>query len=360
MFSALLVALTTAGALWTLAVTASPAVRWEAPALCPGAAQGQAMIEANLGVALNEIETNADFAVTFSKGSQGWSAIIDMRSSASNSTRTLPAVDSCREASEAAALVVAIALQPSTAAPQKASGPEPEPEPELVPEPEPEPKLVPEPGSVPGRAPEPEPELVPQPEPERVPAAQPEPAPLRSPAPTPVRLTVGGHLGIAGGVRYGSLDQAVGVLNLRGGLLLRRARVSLEAVVAPQRVVAVDNAAQVRFTQWGIAAGGCWRIPLAESISLEPCGGMEVGQMVSTPEGLEDRATRAPTWLAVRAGPHVNWRFLPRAGLWAGAEALVPLARPAYKVGGVGTVARTLPVGVSGFAGVEIRLGKPL
>ncbi len=124
-------------------------------------------------------------------------------------------------------------------------------------------------------------------------------------------------------------------------------------------MVAIDDATQVRFTQWGVAAGGCWRVPLAATVALEPCGSLEVGQMLSTTDGLDNARTRAPTWLAVRVGPQLTWRFSRRAGLWTGVEALVPLSRPTYEVGGVGTVARTLPIGVSGFAGVEIRLRDP-
>jgi len=342
MFRALLVALTIAGAFWTFAAAASPAVQWEAPAPCPSAAQGLTMIEANLGARLGDIETDADFTVTLSQSDRGWSATIDMRSGTANSTRTLPAVDSCQEASDAAALVVAIALDPSTGA---AAG-------NLVPEPEPEPKpeLVPEPEPVPQPEPKPEPE--PEPEPEREPSTAPEPV--------DPPLAIGAHLGIAGGIRYGSLDRAVGALTLRGGLLLPRIRVSLEVVTAPRRVVAIDDATRARFTQWGLAAGGCWRVPLAPMAALEPCGALEIGQMLSTTDGLDNARTRAPTWLAFRAGPHLTWRLLRRTGLWAGVEALVPLTRPTYEVGGAGTVTRTLPVGVSAFAGVEIRLGEPL
>lgn len=288
------------------------------------------MIEANLGAPLNTIETDAEFAVAFSSGDAGWFARIDMRSGAASSSRTLPAVKSCLEASDAAALVVAIALDPTAAAVPGA----PPTEPEVV-DPEPEATLSPVP--------------VPEPEPLR---------PPRPPADVDDSLALGGHLGVAGGVRYGSLDRVLGVLSLRGGLLLPRARISLEAVVAPRRTVAIDGAAQVRFTHWGVAASGCWRIPVGAKLAVEPCGALELGQTRSATQGLDNAQTQAPIWIAVRAGPHLTWRFSRHAGLWTGVEALVPLTRPAYEVGGAGTVAHVLPAGIHTLAGVEIRLGR--
>ncbi len=323
--------------LWALTSAASPVVTWDAPAPCPTAEQGRAMIEANLGASLDEIETDAAFVVVLSQTDRGWGARIDLDAS---SSRTLPEVDTCEQAGAAAALVVAIALDPAASGPP--ADPRAEAEDPHVPAPEPEPEPAP--------APEPAPEPVPEPEPE----PERDLIPAESLAEEP--LALGGHLGIAGGLRYGSLDRALGIVQLRGGLLLPRARVSLEAVVAPRRVVAVDTA-EIRFTQWGLAAGGCWRIPLGAMATLEPCAAAELGQTWSSTRGLDDARPRAQTWFALRGGPHLTWRFLPRTGLWAGVEAIVPLTRPTYAIGGAGTVARILPVGVHAFAGVEIRFG---
>ena len=342
MFHGVRVALSIAGAFWTFAGAAGPTVQWKAPAACPSATQGLSMIEANLGVRLNAIETDAEFAVVLSRSGRRWFARIDTGPGDANPSRMLPAVDSCAEASEAAALVVAIALDPTAAAAPGDPNTEP-----ADPDPKPEAVLIPEP--VPGPVLEPIPELEPSP-----------PRPSAAPVTVDEPLALGGHFGVAAGIRYGSLDQALGVLSLRGGLLLPRARISLEAVVAPRRAVAIDDTAEVRFTQWGLAAFGCWRVPIAATVALEPCGAVELGQTVSTTRGLDNSRPRAPRWFALRAGPHLTWRFSRRTGLWAGAEALVPLTRPRFEVNGAGTVARALPVGVSAFAGVEIRLGEAL
>ncbi len=331
-------------------------MQWDAPAACPSAAQGLSRIEANLGAPLNTIETDTRFAVTLFASDRGWSARIDSRSGTTNSSRTLRAVDDCDEASAAAALVVAIALDPTAAATPPAerrdpSAKDPEPAPPLIPEPEPLPEepLPAEPRPEEPRPEEPLPED-PRPEPEQ-------PRPPRGPVTAQEPLVFGGHLGVAAGLRYGSLDRVLGVLDVRGGLVLPRARVSLEAVIAPRRAVAIDDAAQVRFTQWGVAAGGCWRVPLVATLVLEPCGALELGQTRSSTRGLDNATTQAPIWVALRAGPHLTWRFSQRTGLWAGVEALAPLTRSTYEVGGAGTVARVLRAGLHAFAGVEIRFG---
>lgn len=346
MFPALRVALTIAGAFWTLAGAAGPAVQWKAPAACPSPAQGRSMIEANLGASLGTIETDAEFTVILSESTRGWFAQIDTGPGATSPSRTLPAVDSCAEASEAAALVVAIALDPTATAQGEpnAEPVEPDPEPVLIPQPEPEPL----------------PELEPLPEPEPLPERSPESVPPSRPPEAVEPLVLGGHLGLASGVRYGSLDRALGILSLRGGLLLPRARISLEAVLAPRRTVAIDDAAQVRFTQWGLAAAGCWRVPIGSTLGLEPCGALELGQTWSITRGLENAQAQSPIWVGLRAGPHLTWGFSRRAGLWTGVEALVPLTRTTFEVGGADTVARVLPIGIHAFAGVEIRLGKAL
>ncbi len=279
--------------------------------------------------------------MTLRQEESGWYAVVE----AGASRRTLPVAESCAQAADAAALVVAIALDPTAVESSESAEPVPEPEPE----PKPPPPLPTLPQPSPGAEPEPAPDAPASTAPPR--AAPREPQGGRS--------GVTGHTSLAGGVGWGVVEQITAAVVAQAGVGWTRARAFIDATFTPPRTVDVD-ASSVRFIHWAVGVGGCGRFGLAARWSLEPCGAIELGQLLARPRGLDASSNATETWAAVRAGPHVLWWASRFVGLRIGAEALVPILRPSFNVGGAGRVAQPGPIGVRATAGLEIRFGSTL
>jgi hypothetical protein len=91
-----------------------------------------------------------------------------------------------------------------------------------------------------------------------------------------------------------------------------------------------------------------WEFPL--------CAGVEAGAMVAGGLGVEKATVKRSLWVAVTAGPGAAWQPARVIALWAQVDAVVPLVRPGFSVGGLGgSLFRAPPAGVQGFLGLEAR-----
>lgn len=270
--------------------------------------------------------------------------------------RTLTA-ERCEELRTAAALVVALALEPWAAGMLPPS----------VPEPEGEPAEDDAPPEAPGGHATANTELVPPGEP--TPSATLEPAkdasldlgpPGPSPSPSPpvrrrgrVGLLVHGGLGIAQhAVLAGGLGGALAYLG-------RGWRVELTTIHWwPTRIdVAGGASVRPRLTAGGVR--GCW-VPHRGRWELPVCGGLEAGAMraSATGPGVTTVTSRGP-WLGLLAGAGAAWRATGWLALRASAELTVAAWRPAFHLEQGSKAVPVLtppPVGARVLAGVELRL----
>jgi hypothetical protein len=88
-----------------------------------------------------------------------------------------------------------------------------------------------------------------------------------------------------------------------------------------------------------------WEFPL--------CAGVELGAMVARGLGVEKAAVQRSLWAAATVGGAAAWQPVRAIALWAQVDAVVPLVRPGFAVGGLGSLFRAPAAGVQGFFGLE-------
>ncbi len=235
--------------------------------------------------------------------------------------------ETCAEVSDAAVLIVAIAIDPNAA---EALIPlEPEPEPAAAPDP----AVVPEPA--PAAEPEPEPETATQPVPEPAAVTQPGAAPVLT-APVP-RLAVRVDAAIGGGLDVGILPSVGGVLSVLAALHGPLWRAEFGASYATPRERSAPSNPEVggRFQLWSVDVRGC-PVLGGEAVTVPLCIGVRAGLMhgAGRGAGLQSNTAAASPWVAASLVPTLLWRPPAVAGgrllLGARAEASVSLTRPGF------------------------------
>jgi hypothetical protein len=108
-----------------------------------------------------------------------------------------------------------------------------------------------------------------------------------------------------------------------------------------------------------ISAGGsvCGSVLVPGTLFLGPCAGGEAGRLGArgTGVGVGQPLDASAVWGAVKAGGLLVWYAAPRIGLRVGIDGILPLTRDHFFVPGAGAedVHRAAPVGGQMFAGVE-------
>lgn len=357
---------------------------WQAPAQCPDGAALRGRIERMIGA---EATARADLQATGVVRTQGarWILELDLVRAGGRERRTL--VDGeCGALADAAALVIAVAIDPQA----RALEPEPpvpeDSEPGAV-VPAPPGAVVPAPPGpvVPGSGGPKEPVLadrsdVPGPEdrsggsgasagpvvavPEdRLGPGQPQ-EPVVAGAGSRDRSARRLQVSLRAGAGLGFVRVLPGVhaaLDLGLALAGQLWRVELAGVFAPP----------VRTSSEDPAIGGVFRLgagelrgcgvpgPRGSDVSFPLCVGLQVGAMHGrgVGSGLEVKQEARALWLATRVGPAVRWRPRGgRVGLWLGLDVLVALTRPAFETAGGVRVHEAARVGGQASLGVEVRL----
>lgn len=282
----------------------------------------------------------------------GFELVLSVSAGGVHERRTLW-TERCEELRTAAALVVAVALEPWAAGET----------PPLVPEPEGEPAAreaaPPAPGAPAVKPTELDPRGVPAP-----------PATLdhddaslahasAGPPPSPpvrgrgrVGLLVHGGLGIA--------QHAMVAGGLGGALayLGRGWRVELTGIHWWPTRIDVAGGASVRPRTTAGGLRGCW-VPRRGRWELPICGGLEAGAMraSATGPGITSTTSTGP-WLGVLAGAGAAWRATGWLAVRAGADLTVAAWRPAFHLEQGSKVVPVLtppPAGLRVLAGVELR-----
>jgi hypothetical protein len=282
-----------------------------------------------------------------------WTLELELQGAGGGDRRTL--VDGeCRALADAAALVIAVAIDPQARAPV----PEDSPAEAVVPAPpDVQEARGPEPAVPEGRgapAPVPEDRVVAAPVPEDRPVGE---------APVERRRAVRLGLRVAGGVGFARILPAPhAMLELALGVEGRGWRAEIGGGFAPPvHGTAATNPGIGGEFRLGLGeVRGCGMPGLARvPVEFPLCLGLQVGAMHGRGEGPGLAVTydvRA-LWVATRAGAAVRWR--PRGGrfgLWLGLDAVVRLTRPAFVTAGEVQVHAAAPVGGQASLGLEVLL----
>lgn len=324
------------------------ALRWEAPAECPDRARLLATIDAMLGEVPDderrpldvrgrvELDPTAGFVLRLEldEGRVG--------------TRELRGA-SCAELTEAAALVVAMAIDPRLL--ERRHGPATE---HATSHETPAHALVEGPATV---SAEPETPATAAPPSEGPAAAA---SPSEGPAPSPVRRArprVHGLGRIDAGVGGGPLPGATAALGATVGLGGRGGRAELGASYwTPRTRASIANpAVGVHAQLWTVAVVGCGE-PRWRGLSFPLCAGLRAGAVHARGTGALEPRRVASRWVALVVDPGVVWWARPRLGVTLRAEGHVALARPSLRADPSGTVFTSAAVGGALRGGLELRL----
>ena len=327
----------------------SSAVEWNAPAACPDAGAVTETVERYVRRPLlaegEPIEASG--VVT---GPPEGPFTLALRLGAPDGTteeRTLSDRD-CAVLADAAALMIAVALDPEVVLPTPESPATDEAPPPQKPEPRPESKPAPQPRKQPPPTPKPA-------------AARPDclpgPTLLKRPAAERNRLRpTCGAVGAMFGLLIGPLPSlAPGV----GGYLAAlwpRLRLELGASHWFEQSARGDAdeaiGADLRLTVADL--GACYRLGFRRA-GFGFCGRGTIGVMRGIGVGIvnprEDRLFWSTLGLGVRAG----WSPVRRLGMFARATVWAPIRTTRFSVGGVGVVHEPSLIGFSALAGAEVR-----
>lgn len=326
-------------------------LRWDAPPECPDRAQLLAAIDATLGAAgqagaeaaRGPLTVHGRVSAEPSAGFVVWLELDEGRAG----TRELRGA-SCKELTHAAALVIAMTLDPRLLAQQHASEAE-----HVAPEPPPpvptEPSAVPQPSpSEPGITRE-------RPPTER--ARAPRSSAQDDAPPRPARPRLHGLGRAQAGVGGGPLPGATAVLGLAAGVGGRgwRAEVSASDWTPRTRTSAANPAVGVHVQLWALGADGCGE-PRWRTLSFPLCAGLRAGAVHARGTGALEPRRVVARWVAIAIEPGLVWWARPRLGLALRGSGQVALARPSLRSEPSGTVFTSNPVGGSLSAGLELRL----
>lgn len=320
-------------------------VQWQAPAACPTAAAVEGRVHELLGRAPAEHELRAAGVVS---GGPPWRLELETTIGGRRQRRTLEA-ENCRAVAEAAALILAVSVDPVTAtqvAERTAGGGVATPRSTTSSAPSTSVALPRSPGL---------------PDIDRPEVVGPEVVAVERARPRPwLRLRAGGGAeavaipGGTGGVRLGlALEGERAFVQLEGSYWIDRLAV-LRAGPPPSGArVGLGTVA----AQGGVRLGG-------SRVSVPLALGLEAGGLRTRAEGLASGRSVVLPWLAGVVGIGVQWSASRRVALWGAVEGVLPLVRLRVRVGrSDGTSAsddvvlhEPAVVGVRALAGISIRI----
>ena len=253
----------------------------------------------------------------------GWQLSLTLFDGSRERSRVLTA-PSCSELARAAGVVLALSLDPSAAGAQPA------------PEPLASSAAIQEDERAPGLD-----EQIPEPRSVETPAA----------APVEWRLEPGARLdGVALGAPAPGLSLSFGA---------RRAALSgfVHGVWLPTRREGVGDRGSVEFALLAGGVSACYELARG-LLAVDACGGVELGGLVASGEHLDDAASFADWWLAPSLGVAFGSVLAGPLYFRAGADALVPVLREAYRVNEGVLVHRASSIGLRAGVALGFVIGR--
>lgn len=306
-----------------------PELSWTAPAECPDHSRGAEHLRRFLGGRT----PTTPVRVTLSADGVGYVARVEL----DGGVRTLRA-DDCETLARAAALVVAVSLDPVATASAVAAEQQHGPTPELA-------------------------LGVPEPEPAPAPARSRRPPPLASadqparPEPRPAAPTTTHSIGMSGGIGQTIVPSLTGAVRLGHALDRGAFRLQTNLTYAPPRIVTYPDEPSVggRFQSAGLGVRACFA-PASTRVTVPLCAGLEGGPVIGRGVGIEQARRPVDAWVGGLASAAVVVRLHARVAVTVTAELIASLRRPAFHVGSRETLFRSPLVGLRGLAGLELRV----
>lgn len=322
-------------------------VWWTGPEDCPAATFTDAMDRLLAG---SPVDTAIRVVATVERSPDGWSILTDFEAGPERSGQRRFQAPACPTVSQAAALAIAIAVDP-TVLDRLADSTPPE-----APRSEP---VTPAPiEAVPGATGPSEP-VIPPAEPESAPPpiGPIEPLAAGERPSAEIRSSWRASFGVGGFIDGGALPGPGGGLAATIGALYRRFRgeVTGSYRFATSKPAPVDPRVGGEFSQWTVGVRGCF-VPRVVAVELPVCGGFDAGQTRAVGTGLRDSRSSAQPWLAGLGTVGLAWPVRARIAVFVRGSLAVPLVRQDFSITGLGLLHRIGPVQGRGLAGLEVRL----
>jgi hypothetical protein len=280
-------------------------LRWEAPPACPSEAEVRDRIGAYLGrdefdETVDDVRVDARVA---SMHGGAWALTVEVRVGEESVRRRIEA-PRCADTRDAAALIIAVALDPLRVSRQ-----------------------APPPWRKPATT-----ESPPSP-----PAARPPPV---TPIPVPPSRRRWADVRVGGVMEVGAAPRVTGGVALEVALVGRRFRVGLVSRYLPPRTVRPfdrPSAAGVRVQTGVLGVRGCF-VPSVGRIELPSCAQIDAG--ATRAEGVDlqiSRVTHRP-WVTAAVGQEIVWHSRRGFGAWIAVDAAATLVAPRFVVDDLGTV----------------------
>lgn len=313
------------------------ALRWSAPEGCPAAGVVTAEVDRLLAGSPARPPRPVEVSASVSRDDVGAFRVrLETPGDGAIRVREVKGA-SCAAVADAAALIIALMIDPSAAA---AAGPRPGPAPLPAP-------------VVPVAVPVFVPPLAPAPKPEIVRASRP-----RASSGSPLLAF---RLSAAAIADAGSLPGISFGFSGAASLLVGPNRFELGAAGWPDRATSLAARPSAGgfvglVTGFASVCRDVLRL-LARTTRFElfPCAAFELGRIHAKGFGIDAPGDGAALWSAVRAGGLFVWRLADRVGIDLRLEAAIPLARPSFVIEGLGTVHRSAPVAGRASLGAELR-----
>jgi hypothetical protein len=283
-------------------------LRWDSPQGCPDRDAVLRQIERFVPLEHRRAAAPLHAEGHLVAGRHGWSLDLVVRGEGSHMERTLHG-DDCKVLASAAALVIAVMVEPATVLEEVEKSIAPEPPPREVETP-------------------------------------------RSPA----TVRPGGFMAVRGLVTWGGAPRTGGAVVIAGGVRFARWRIGVEALLdVPRRAMLSD--AEDAGARIGLAAAalrGC-HTPGGERVEVPLCAGFEAGAMWATGFGLAQSETAIVPWGAFILGTGLSVAVHRHVALRIDVDGVVPVNRVRFVVEDREAVYRPAPLGARAGAAIEVR-----
>lgn len=302
-------------------------LEWDAPTACPDRVDVLAEVERFVAPEHRLQAAPLRVQAHVTSDEETWVLELVVAAEGGHMQRTLRG-DDCKVLASAAALVMAVMVEPSGVLEEVDPGPIEETQ-EPTPEPTPRAPTTP-----------------------RTPTT-----PTKPPAPSGSRQPLRGFVGARGLLTWGAAPGVGGAVALSGGVLIGRVRVGIDALVDVPRTATIESAEDAG-ARIGLAAAGlrgCYA-PGSQRVEVPLCGGLEAGAIWGKGFGLARPKTAVAPWVAVVLETGLSVVLHSRVALRILAEGVVPLRRPQFVVDDRGAVHQPARVGARAGAAIELRL----
>jgi hypothetical protein len=304
---------------------AEQSIVWNAPPECADARQVMAVAAELTGQHPLMLPPDRHIRAEVEASGSGWQLSLTLSDGTQQRSRVITA-PSCSELARAAGVALALALDPAAAE---------------LPAPEPDHRA-----SAARLENEREPGLE-----AKVPEALSVATPASAPEPLEWRLEAAALLD---GVALGAAAPGFGVaLGARDGALSG----FVYGAWLPARREGVDGGGSVDFSLLAGGVRACRELARG-LVGVDACGGVELGRLFASGQGLDDAASFADWWLAPSLGVMLGSMLAGSLYFRAGADALVPVLREAYRVNDSVLVHRAPSIGVRGGIALGFVIGR--